>query len=89
MGGHFSFVTHHEFTSTYLQLLSDSIINTVAVDLANVERLDSAALGMLLILRERIRESGKSLLLLRPSPIVASAFAITHFHRLFTIQSTV
>lgn len=86
LGGRFGFLSHHQFTSAYLNLLSDSIVNTLAVDLSNVKHLDSAALGMLLILRERIELSGKSLLLLRPSPIVASAFAITHFHRLFTIQ---
>ena len=84
--GRFDFSLHGDFRETYDLLLVDSEIDAVAVNLAGVEYIDSSALGMLLMLRERAQETGKSLTLCKPSSHVSHLLEIVSFSKLFTIE---
>ena len=86
LDGNFNFRAYSLFKDAYVKLLDDSIVNSVSIDLARVERLDSFALGMLLILRDRVRHAGKNLSLIRPSKIVKKSFDIANFSRIFSIH---
>jgi anti-anti-sigma factor len=86
LGGNFNFWSHVKFKEAYLQLLNDSLVRAVEVDFSRVEHLDSSALGMLLILRDRVQVFGKTLSLIRPNPLVTKVFDIANFHRMFTIH---
>jgi len=86
LSGNFNFLSHPKFKESYLQLLNDSIVNSVAVDFARVEHMDSAALGMLLVLRDRVGGVGKTLTLVRPSSMAQKIFNIANFQRMFIIQ---
>jgi HptB-dependent secretion and biofilm anti anti-sigma factor len=66
--------------------LNNAAISALEVNFAGVDYLDSSALGMLLMLRERIEAVGKSLKLCKPSNSVAQILEIANFTRLFTIE---
>jgi anti-anti-sigma factor len=50
-----------------------------------IEYLDSSALGMMMLLRERSQAVGKTVVLSKPSSTVAQILDIANFSKLFTI----
>ncbi|MGE5465806.1 MAG: STAS domain-containing protein, partial [Ignavibacteria bacterium] len=58
----------------------------ILVDFANTDYLDSAALGMLLILRDRARRYGRSVVLASASGAVRDVLNIANFSKLFDIR---
>jgi anti-anti-sigma factor len=86
LNGRFVFNAHHSFKDAYSRLLNNSAIHSIAIDFAEVQYLDSSALGMLLVLKDKIHSSNKSITLSRPSPIVRQVFDIANFHQVFSIQ---
>jgi len=85
LGGRFDFNVHREFKEAYMTFLNDAGIHAVDVDLAAVDYLDSSALGMLLMLRERANAAGKQISLRNPNATVVKILDIANFHKLFTI----
>ncbi len=57
-----------------------------AVDLAGLDYMDSAGLGMLLTLRDRAERQGAQVKLLRPKGEVSELLALACFDSLFTIS---
>ena len=57
----------------------------VAVDLCNVAYLDSSALGMLLMLRDKAKTSGKTVCLANAKGSVRQVLDIANFGKLFPI----
>lgn len=86
LNGQFVFDAHREFKSAYMNQLADPVISRVDINLAEVRYLDSSALGMLLVLRDRVLSAGKSLTLSHPSTIAARTFEIAGFKELFLIH---
>lgn len=86
MTGRFDFNVQRDFKSAYDPHLGNAAINAIEVNLAGVDYLDSSALGMLLMLRERATASGKSLKLCRPTAGVAQILEIANFSKLFKIE---
>jgi anti-anti-sigma factor len=86
LNGQFVFDAHREFKSAYMNQLADPEITRIAIDLAGVRYLDSSALGMLLVLRDRVLDCSKSLTLSQPSTIAARTFEIAGFKELFHIH---
>lgn len=58
----------------------------VVVDLAGTTYLDSAALGMLLVLRDKARARGKSIVISRPDGLVREALERARFEKIFDIR---
>jgi anti-anti-sigma factor len=85
MTGRFEFSVQRDFKEAYAPQLDNAAVSAVEVNLAGVEYLDSSALGMLLLLRERAAAAGKSLKLCRPSASVAKILDIANFSKLFTM----
>lgn len=86
MSGRFDFNVHRPFKDAYDPLLLQSGVTTVEVDLAGVEYVDSSALGMLLLLRERAEAQGRKVVLCRSKPPVLQILDIANFGKLFTIR---
>jgi anti-anti-sigma factor len=59
----------------------------VDVDMSGLGTVDSAALSMLMLLRERVAKTGGSVSLSRPSAQVARILEVVNFGRLFTINA--
>lgn len=56
------------------------------LDLSGVDYLDSSALGMLILLRERAHSTGKKVILSGPNAAVRGILEIANFNKLFTIS---
>jgi anti-anti-sigma factor len=85
-GGDFTFADHVAFREA-----ADRLFKTpdqpLTIDLARLESIDSAGLGMLLIARDEARDAGRSLTLRRPQGQVARMFFVTKFDTFFTITA--
>jgi anti-anti-sigma factor len=86
MSGRFDFNVHRDFKGAYDPLLQQKDINSLEIDLSGVEYLDSSALGMLLLLRERAAAEGKEVVLCKPGSTVLQILDIANFAKLFTIR---
>jgi len=86
LGGRFDFSAHKEFRDTTEQLLLRDEVSELDVDLAAVNYVDSSALGMLLMLRDKARSARREIRLSRCSPPVRQVLDIANFGKLFRID---
>jgi len=86
LGGRFDFNAHREFKESYTALMADTAIQALEINLSGVDYMDSSALGMLLMLRERAQTSNKQISLSHPNPTVVKILDIANFNKLFTIS---
>lgn len=86
LAGRFDFNDHRSIKAVYEPLLLQAGVKTLEVDLAAVEYLDSSALGMLMLLRERAQAAGKTVVLSNPGKMVMQILEIANFSKLFKIQ---
>lgn len=83
ISGKFTHAVHPEFTSAY-KSLPPSNRRKYIIDLAAAEYMDSAALGMLLVLRERSGGDHSQITLSGAKDDVKKILDISGFERLFT-----
>lgn len=86
LAGRFDFNTHREFRAAYEPLITDSTVRSVAVDFAGVDYLDSSALGMLLMLRDKLGGGNKEVALTGVRGNVKQVLDIANFGKLFQIS---
>jgi anti-anti-sigma factor len=86
LGGRFDFNTHREFRDGYESLLGKSGLQSFDIDLSAVEYLDSSALGMLLLLKERATAKNVKVALVGCKGTVKQILEIANFSKLFTIS---
>ena len=79
LSGRFDFNTHREFRSAYEPLIGDVAVRSVVVDFAGVDYLDSSALGMLLMLRDKMGGANKDVLLIGVLGNVKQVLDIANF----------
>ena len=84
--GRFQFDSHREFRSAYDPYLNDAAVSVVVLDCSGVEYLDSSALGMLLLLREKLANVRKEAEIVGAHGAVKQVFDIANFARLFKIS---
>lgn len=85
LSGRFDFNTHREFRAAYEPLISDAETRSVIVDFAAVDYLDSSALGMLLMLRDKLGGASKEVGLSGVKGNVKQVLDIANFGKLFPI----
>lgn len=84
--GRFDFSVFRSFRDLYEPVLGEADVHTVALNFAGVEYLDSAALGMLLMLREKAEKLDKKVVLVECRDTVRQLLDVAHFGRLFEIS---
>lgn len=82
----FDFATHRVLRQRLDEIFDDQGLRKVVFDLANVTHIDSAALGMLLIARERCQAGGLSLSIRNARRSVRDVFNVAKFDTLFAIE---
>ena len=86
--GTFTFDGHATFRDVTAPLLEAGGFPDIVLDLSGVAYMDSAALGMLLLLREKAAVKGMKVVLSRPSLPVAGILKIVQFGKLFDIRES-
>lgn len=84
MQGQFTFSDNGTFR-TILDELKDRALQNVSVDFSHVDFIDSAGLGMLLLLRDECEQHGISITLASASGQVEKIFMVSKFDQLFTL----
>lgn len=84
--GRFDFNAHREFRSVYEPLVADAGVTAVTVDFSGVDYLDSSALGMLLMLRDKLGGVNKEVALSGVKGNVKQVLDIANFGKLFKIS---
>ncbi len=84
--GRFDFNASREFRDSYERILSRREIESIDVDLSAVNYLDSSALGMLLLLREKAEPTGVKLALVNSRGAVRQILEVANFHKLFVLR---
>lgn len=85
LSGRFDFNSHREFRDAVDKALGSPGTTEVAVDLGNVAYLDSSALGMLLMLRDKMGGASKEVALTGVRGNVKQVLDIANFGKLFQI----
>ncbi len=83
--GRFDFNTHREFRAFSETTLQEAP-SQIQVDLAGVDYLDSSALGMLLMLRDKAQAGNKTVALVNCRGNVRQVLDIANFGKLFSIS---
>ena len=86
LNGRFDFSAHRAFREAYAAALEAALVRELEVDLAEVDYLDSSALGMLLMLREKAQAANKTVSLRNCRGAVRQVLDIANFAKLFTIK---
>ena len=86
MAGRFDFNSHRQFRQAYEEPLQAPEAREIEIDLGGVDYLDSSALGMLLLLREKCGNVNKSLLLSNCRGVVLQVLEVANFNKLFIIS---
>jgi HptB-dependent secretion and biofilm anti anti-sigma factor len=84
MTGNFTFESHREFKQATSAVLEHPGLSEIEIDFSAVEYMDSAALGMLLLLNERA--SGRKVTLVNCKGTVKSVLDIANFGKIFEIR---
>jgi len=85
LAGRFDFNTHREFRAAVEPLELDVELAAVTIDFSEVEYLDSSALGMLLMLRDKMGGAKKDVTLSGVHGNVKQVLDIANFDKLFHI----
>lgn len=84
--GRFDFNAHREFREAVEKAMLPDGIKDIQVDLANVAYLDSSALGMLLMLRDKAQGKSRTVSLVNSRGSVKQVLEIANFGKLFLIS---
>jgi anti-anti-sigma factor len=85
LSGRFVFDSNREFREVTQQALLRTDTRILQLDMDKVEYLDSSALGMLLMLKEKVETSGKSIQIKNLKGMARQVLEIANFHKVFTI----
>lgn len=85
LSGRFDFNTHRTFRDGYESLINTPGVKSLDIDLAAVDYLDSSALGMLLLAKERTSTLNIRLRLTSCQGTVKQILDIANFGKIFTL----
>ena len=87
LNGRFDFHSHRDFRAAYEKALDATDVREIEVNFTAVDYLDSSALGMLLLLREKAEAMGKKVVLSGLQGTVKQVLDIANFGKLFSVKA--
>ncbi len=84
--GRFDFSQYSIFKEEQSQVLEKPDVDKIVLDFSQLQYLDSAALGVMLVLLDRAKESGKTVSIRGASGVVREILDVAHFDRMFDIE---
>ena len=85
LNGRFDFNAHREFRNAMERALGLQGIDNVTIEMSRVAYLDSSALGMLLMTRDKANHAGRQITLANCRGTVGQIIEIANFGKLFKI----
>nr|WP_298141713.1 STAS domain-containing protein [uncultured Pseudomonas sp.] len=82
----FDFQAYRAFRDAYEQELAKTEVQVLVIDLQAVQYIDSAALGILLLLRDKAQALSKKVELRSLHGTAKEVFEVANFHKLFKIS---
>ncbi|MBE0470495.1 MAG: STAS domain-containing protein [Methyloprofundus sp.] len=83
VSGRFDFSVHQDFRT--LSEVTAKGVGSITIDLGRTEYVDSSALGMLLVLRDKVGNQQNSIKIINARPDVKKILTIANFDKLFTV----
>lgn len=84
ISGRFDFSVHQDFRKATQQ--ASSGVTAIMVDMSETDYVDSSALGMLLVLRDKVGENKEAISIKNAKPEVRKILDIANFDKLFTLN---
>lgn len=84
--GRFDFSKYTMFKEEQSEVLEKPDVERIVLDFGQLQYLDSAALGVMLVLLDRAREVGKTVSIRGASGVVREILDVAHFDRMFQIE---
>ena len=84
ISGRFDFSIHQNFRKITQQ--TGSGVKSIAIDLSETDYMDSSALGMLLVLRDKVNEKKEAITIKNSKEEVRKILKIANFDKLFTLE---
>ncbi len=82
----FDFSFHKAFTDQYNKLLEDNVGATITLDFSRVMYLDSAALGMIVLLQKRAKANNSDVEIANASGTALEILEIANFDKMVKIR---
>jgi anti-anti-sigma factor len=82
----FDFSYHKNFTDQYGKALELESTQPLTLDFSTVEYVDSAALGMMVLLRKKAEAAGREVQIINAHGAALDVLNIANFQNLFTIK---
>ena len=84
--GRFDFSQYSTFKEEQTRMLDKDSVKEIVLDFSGLEYLDSAALGILLVLLDRAKERNQPVTIRRAHGVVKEILDVAHFERMFVIE---
>jgi len=84
VSGRFDFSLHQDFRKLSENQAKNA--KTISIDLSRTDYIDSSALGMLLILRDKVGDNKSAIKIVNAKPDVKKILEIANFDKLFTLS---
>ena len=84
--GRFDYTSHRSFRQACETAFSAAGVSEMLIDMQEVEYLDSSALGMLLLLRDKCKAASRPLSLVNCGDTVRDVLKVANFDKLFILQ---
>jgi anti-anti-sigma factor len=84
--GRFDFTLHKEFREATQRMLEENELKQIEIDLKDVDYLDSSALGILLLLKDRATQRGAQITITGCRDNIRQILEIANFNKLFNIS---
>ncbi|VAW88345.1 hypothetical protein MNBD_GAMMA17-1399 [hydrothermal vent metagenome] len=85
INGRFDFNLYKDFRDAYENVLTKGNVKFI-INLSQTEYMDSSALGMLLVLKERTGGENSSVVLKNCNKEIKNILSISNFDKIFTIE---
>lgn len=86
LSGRFDFHAHGDIKVIKEAAEASGGARTLILNLAGVDYIDSSALGMLLLLKDRVDVAKKGLILRGANNVVGNILSVAKFEKIFTIE---
>ena len=85
IGSDFDYSTYRDFKGAYEKIPADA--ESIELNLKNTQKIDSSALGMMLLMNEYVHKQVSHIDVVNSNPEVMKVFEISHFKKIFNITS--